>query len=309
MELYYCVILEKNTKHLVKESNFSIALSKLYFYLLDANETYNFDQLSFVILFYDIIVTKYHIFYNNGLFLNNEDSCIKISSIYPQYICLDNIIKDRMVTDKNLDKKELKLKDVFVPNNIIDKRERRPSTFPKNEQSTSNVIQNNITNNKYPQFESDKRSYFLIKSDINCGKIKIDEINPMFTKKYLILKVLDSRNQLNEKFNDNITEEKQLFDALFSACAENEDDKCIEIVQNNPNSIYIPHNYEYMSDKLKENYAHKFKLTRNEFEEKYIKCMDNDDPIELHFEKVKTDTIQKNKNLDSSDDKLASSEK
>ncbi len=157
-------------------------------------------------------------------------------------------------------------------------------------------ILQNKSNEKFRIFESDKKSYQLIKQDILNDKLRSDEINPIFALKYDIFKLLEIRNSINFESNDNISEEYNIFMELYDECVNTEDDD----KKSNAN-VYIPPNYNYMSDEKKNEYAKKYKMTRRQFEEKYINCMhdDTNDDIESFMEKMVQSNTLDNKILQS----------
>jgi len=48
------------------------------------------------------------------------------------------------------------------------------------------------------------------------------------------------------------------------------DKSCDKIDSRHQMKVYIPHNYQYLSDDKKEAYAKKYKLSRDEFEKRYV---------------------------------------
>lgn len=146
----------------------------------------------------------------------------------------------------------------------------------KKEKEREKKIEENRKNEKLKIFESDKRSYIQIKKDIQNGLLLSSSINPYFMLKYEIFKVLEKRNCLDVNSNDNIYEEYDIFRSLYEECDETDADSCEE----QPVKVYIPHNYQYMSTDKKEEYANKYKMTRHQFEDKYINGIVDDDIIE-----------------------------
>lgn len=154
------------------------------------------------------------------------------------------------------------------------------------QQPQENIKELKLVNDMQPKekiriFESDKTCYTKIKHDIEKGSIKIENINPCFKVKYLVFKVLESRNSINFTNNDNINAEFDLFNTLYDECNKNSQEKCCS-----KQKIYIPHNYQYMSNDKKEEYARKYKMTLKQFEDKYINGIIDDDLIENHINKI-----------------------
>ena len=149
------------------------------------------------------------------------------------------------------------------------------------------------SNDKLRVFESDKFSYVSIKRDLEKGALKREDINPCFELKYLIFKVLESRNSIDFTKNDNISTEYELFKILYDECNENNQNNCKPIVK-----VYIPHNYQYMSKERKEEYARKYKMTLKQFEDKYVNGMVDDDIIENHINDPSSNSLNKNKDME-----------
>lgn len=119
-------------------------------------------------------------------------------------------------------------------------------------------------------FKNDKKAYFEIRNDIERGTLKWDDINPYFLLKYQIFRILEFRGAI-KLGNDNIEQEYQEFTQLHDVCQEN-NYECLST-----ETVYIPHNYQYLSDYEKEEYAAKYHLTRQELEDRYINNIDSED--------------------------------
>jgi hypothetical protein len=156
--------------------------------------------------------------------------------------------------------------------NWLDKKQLEKKNI-QNIQNTSNTNDLLKPNESLRIFESDKKSYLLMKLDINNGILKANEINSYFYDKYQIFKILDSRNAIKFNNNDDIKNEYKLFLDMFECCdelAENVNVKATEInPPDNKADIYIPHNYKYMTNDQKNTYAKKYKMTAHDLD-KYI---------------------------------------
>lgn len=152
-------------------------------------------------------------------------------------------------------------------------------------------------NERFRVFESDKRSYVKMKNDISKGLLQPCDIHPYFTMKYQIFRVLENRKAIDFNSDCNLKSEYEIFRDLYDAC---DDEKSVrsENVDNNKSKsegnqqnirqkgVYVPHNYQYMTSEKKEEYAQKFKMTRTEFENKYInQDCNSSDLIEEHLKK------------------------
>jgi hypothetical protein len=180
---------------------------------------------------------------------------------------------------------EAKQKEQLKEKPVIAKKESRgfdEEFEEKKENERNQRIESNRQNEKFRIFESDKKAYVRIKEDITKGIIKKEEINPFFDIKYRIFQILESREAINFNSNDKIVDEYNIFSALHQACCE--DNECAK--QPEPvNKVYIPHNYQYLTNVQKDEYAKKYKMTRKEFEDKYVTGMMDDDIIENHINK------------------------
>ncbi len=136
----------------------------------------------------------------------------------------------------------------------------------KYEERTKKIVQNR-NNEKMNIFMSDKKVYIQLKKDIENGLFSKDNINPYYVMKYQIFRVLEERKSINFESDENIDNEYKIFTELYDACNEDEDETV---------KVYIPHNYHYMTDLQKTEHAKKYKMTREQFEEKYVNCVIDD---------------------------------
>lgn len=127
-------------------------------------------------------------------------------------------------------------------------------------------------------FKSDKKSYVQIKRDIDTGIFRRDQIHPLFTIKYQLFQILESRNKINFGSDGNINDEYEIFMDLYNACNEdndcNDNNKCNDHTKcgdhTNKCNIWVPIKYNYMSIQEKIDYAGKYNMTLDEFEKKYV---------------------------------------
>lgn len=158
-----------------------------------------------------------------------------------------------------------------------------PKKNPHNEENYSLKIR---------QFRGDKLTFKYMKKDIDSGILKAENINPMFSLKYMIFKILDSRSSIDFNSDQNIQQEHVLFNELFKECIDNNEDNKND--KNNeedsdesdiesdsdlddPKSqnIEIPYKYFYLPLDEKESVAKKYGLNVTEFEDKYINKSNN----------------------------------
>lgn len=158
-----------------------------------------------------------------------------------------------------------------------------PFEEKKEKERNEKIIQNR-SNEKIRVFESDKKSYLQIKNDLEKGLLKREEMHPYFILKYPIFKVLEARNAINFTSNDNIVQEYNLFSDLHDYDYENDCPKSeVKPVNTNVSKVYVPHNYNYMTIEQQEKHAAKYRMTRKQFEEKYVSGLADDDDIENHI--------------------------
>ena len=175
------------------------------------------------------------------------------------------------------------------------------------------VFKRNETNNeKFKIFESDKRSYIQMKRDIDEGWLDKEHLNPAFVMKYQIFKILEARNSIDTASDQNISQEYEFFSSLYNECQVDDQDCAKDgcpLEQPVKNKVYVPYNYHYMTNDKKEEYAKKYKLTRQQFEDMYLNSPVNDDVIENHImsrseprKETEPVTNQIDTSIDTSDD-------
>jgi hypothetical protein len=120
-----------------------------------------------------------------------------------------------------------------------------------------------------------------MKNDIEKGTLKQNQMHPYFVIKYQIFKILEQRGKINFSSNSNISQEYEIFNELQNVCNEKDEDDTK--IDQSICKVYIPHNYHYMSQDKKEDHAKKYKMTLQQFEDKYINYMMDDDIIEKHI--------------------------
>lgn len=166
----------------------------------------------------------------------------------------------------------------------------------KKEKERKERIEANRNNENLKVFVSDKKSYVLIKKDLEDGNLKRENMNPYFVVKYQIFKILDSRKSIDFTNDNNIKDEYTLYTTLLEACNDDNSNEDCSLINPKPIAkVYIPHNYQYMTQDKKEEYAKKYKMSLKQFEDKYINCMADDDIIENHINPdIKTPKLSTN---------------
>ncbi|AEJ34440.1 hypothetical protein MIMI_L204a [Acanthamoeba polyphaga mimivirus] len=131
-----------------------------------------------------------------------------------------------------------------------------------------------------------------MKKDIDSGVLKPENINPMFSLKYMIFKILDSRLAIDFNSDQNIQQEYVLFNELFKECVDNNEDNKnnmdneedsdesdiesdSDLDDSKSQNIEIPYKYFYLPVEEKESIAKKYGLNVSEFEDKYINKSNN----------------------------------
>lgn len=273
----------------------------------------------------DIPISQFKVCYRDGLVIYNEQNNIKVSTICPELSAMDNIASKLLSTNPvNVSIKPTTLspslnqpikfppRSAYIPNAKLvnnnqsycqSKSSQPKSSQPKSSQSKPQaIIQEAVknTSEKFRIFESDKRSYVKMKNDILAGALTMQQMNPAFVIKYQIFKILESRNNLDIISDKNIDNEYEIFTKMYDECIiiDNESPKKDVVVLN---KVYVPHNYQYMSDDKKTDHAKKYKMTKQQFEEKYINGMGDDDIIENRINNNPTKPNNNDNNNNDSD--------
>lgn len=94
-------------------------------------------------------------------------------------------------------------------------------------------------------YQSDKKSYHLIKKHIMDGLIDEENISPFFKQKYPIFKFMDQNGDIDCENDYELYTE--LFSDLYGDKNNNSDDDDTE-------KCYVPHNYHYLTEEEKAKY-------------------------------------------------------
>ena len=94
---------------------------------------------------------------------------------------------------------------------------------------------------KQRRFSSDKRTYLLIKDDIEQGKLTEDNIPPLFSEQYPILKYMYEKELFNTDGN------YYLYTELYNGLYKKND-------VNKSSDTYVPHNINYLDEEEREKY-------------------------------------------------------
>ena len=105
-------------------------------------------------------------------------------------------------------------------------------------------------NQKRNIYNSDKKSYFQMKANIEVGKLKEENISPFFKQKYPIFKFMDENGNLDYD-NDNLDYKNayELYTELFNELYPK------NIIEDNEDDNYVPHNYHYLTESEKKKYS------------------------------------------------------
>jgi hypothetical protein len=151
------------------------------------------------------------------------------------------------------------------------KHEVKPEIKPEIKPKIKNEIEHAIilkptpiVNDSIKKFQQDKKSFLLMKKDIENKKLTFDNMDPAFLEKYLVFDILYDRNIISvedKNLDDEYEEFSKMFDILRKANNKETEHK---------ERPHIPHNYSYMSYTQKVRYARKYKMSVKEFEEKFI---------------------------------------
>lgn len=232
-----------------------------------------------------IRASTFKVDYRNGLTFYNNTNNIKVAAIYPVITVLDSLYSEKKqveVTKEN--------PFITTPKPTVSTKGNPFITSPKEGDKKSPIIETygddhyrddhysplveidlgskipDNVNERERSYLSDKRSYLLIKEDIDKGKLLKDDINPYFVVKYITFKILETRNILDSNSNDNYQKESEIYWDLINSYDE-------EIQEEPMKEVYVPHNYNYLSEYQKEEYAKKYNLTVREFEEKHVTAL------------------------------------
>lgn len=145
-------------------------------------------------------------------------------------------------------------------------------------------IKKDLDNQKKRIFESDKNSYFLMKKDINEGKLKEDNISVLFKQKYPIFKFMDENGDLN--LDNEFEIYSELFNGLYEDQLETDDNE----------SCYIPHNYHYLSEEEKLKY-------KNFVESNKKKNIPSYDDLLMELNEIEKEELIKNSGIDIVEDR------
>jgi hypothetical protein len=138
-------------------------------------------------------------------------------------------------------------------------------------------------------FLTDKKVYQLCKDDLASGELQWERFPVIFASKYLILKLLEDRNQIDFTNNDAVEREFELFDAIMKQMEPHRPKRAVS----------IPHNYNYMTAEQKNEYAIQFDMTVEELEKLQIEeanldsdsDLDIDIKVDIHGEDDELDTL------------------
>jgi hypothetical protein len=200
---------------------------------------------------------------------NEEVKSVVSYNIHHQEVENDNNKLLKSIKNQNFDT-ETDSKDKYMINKYENDNNKLPKSIKNQNFDTETDSKDKYMINKY---ESDKHSYSLIKNDIEKGLIKEEEIHPDFTVKYQIFKILELKGMVDLNSNNNIIEEYKKFDDIYQITLL-EDVYSTISEEDKINDIYIPHNYHYLTDDEKEEYAKKYQMTKQQLEDRYLSSTD-----------------------------------
>lgn len=326
---YRIKIFYNNNCDQIRNEQFYYCMEEMFSDLFPNIFNFKLDLSGIIIIHYysDCPVITFYLTFDNGFIMYNEENYIKLSSISPQIAIFDTAYKkiiekkSKEIVNRDLivkcpmiktnDKKnDNKRHDVFIEkgNNIaqtfIEQRKDFKKYFDeefeaKKEKERNRKIEENRNNEKIKVFESDKKTYLQIKKDIDDGILKKENMNPYFVLKYQLFKLLESRGNINFASNANVKDEYELFMDLYNDCTEDEQENIKQDAKVfiSPDKVYIPPNYNYMTNEKKEEYARKYKMTLKQFEEKYINNNTNNNMFNTPTNLVNNDKSSGEKNI------------
>lgn len=291
--------------------NLQNAVAHIYKSLLSVHSE-EWANIELVHYYMNIPIVTFNVDFEKTLILKNAENKICTTSIYPEFTQFDILLLNKIGKQKYQHKNAIindrpaqilpivKNNNTGIANKITSENTKnafhkrfleniKSNTTEKNKpldiqtiHQNNNQNENNINNPKLRLFSSDKKAYYKVKKDIDNGIISAEEINPLFTLKYQILRVIDNRKILNLDNDDNITKEYDIFMEIHDEYL-NDNNIATE-------KVYIPHNYHYMSKEKKEEHAKKYRMSLRQFEDKYIKCTTSDNLIDNHIQNGSLDS-------------------
>lgn len=273
-------------------------IRRLYDVIVNDNVT-DLNQIKVLCYLSNVVVTTFRLRYRTGLVLYNESSNIKLTNICPELTSIDMLLEkflgknthkqsesestlttstvkprhQKFLQKARIVNRPCEVKIIDQQNNLV-----QLHTEPEVEQTRPKVEPNvePQLSQKLHSFQTDKITYVKIKKDIEDGKLNEDDIHPAFMLKYQIFKLLDARQNLNLDNDNNLSQEGEIFSELYDELMS-EFQKEIQNESMNEEKVYVPYNYHYLSDDKKEEHARKYKMTRQEFENKYVYGLVNDE--------------------------------
>jgi hypothetical protein len=110
-------------------------------------------------------------------------------------------------------------------------------------------------------FVIDKKNYLIFKKELESGELSWDDFPILFAQKFLILRLLDDRCEINFDNDDSIDKEFAFYDEIIKQL-EHKDENT---------RIAIPYNYNYMTSEQKEEYSKKMNISVEDLE-RLAKC-------------------------------------
>lgn len=214
--MYYTTIYRLFYKDMTFQTNsFEDILHKIYLLLFKKES----NEMSLHIIFDNINITQFNIFFNNKLQLKNSTNIVNVSDIYPYFSVYETCINNSIVN--NID---------FVNNSKVNNSEIEYEQTVNNNSLSPQIEQKlelNLQNYSVDKFIADKKSFYLIKNDISSGELLENDINEMFVLRYALFNIQQSMNKLNET-NENVNNEYIKYIELSNACKDlNYSDKTI----------------------------------------------------------------------------------
>ena len=188
-----------------------------------------------IILYYDgIPVEQLQIWFEDHLYFYNQDNMISARILNPKFAIFDKVLSEHnMITqinnactqtnDKCMQMKIMKgvpkdTKDTKNTKNTKNTTEGVPEDTTEGvpEDTTEGVPEdtNDLKYQSIQKFRYDKNIYFHIMDDLVREQIKDEDINPQFSAKYELFRILDIRGQLHRD-DRNIRKEWELFKDLL----------------------------------------------------------------------------------------------
>jgi len=143
-------------------------------------------------------------------------------------------------------------------------------------------------------FNANKRAFFLMKEDINKGKLTYDKISPLFRDKFPIFEYLDEKNLLT-KLDDGDDDCDMGLDYVLYRQLTSQSETSKSVTTDG----YVPHNIHYLNEEEQKKYSVIMKKNKDVIEE-FISKYNKVKPLNQILKEL--DDVGDDNNDDNNDD-------